>query len=172
MIKVLVSSCLVGETVRYDGTAVWCEAQHLAAWQTEARLVRACPEVEAGCPVPRLPAEIEPGATGVEVLAGRARIRDRSGADVTRAFARGARLALERAREAGVRIAILKDRSPSCGSTCIHDGTFCGRIKPGRGVTAALLEQHGIRVFSENQIADAAACLRALESDAAVAPEA
>jgi uncharacterized protein YbbK (DUF523 family) len=62
-----------------------------------------------------------------------------------------------------IRIALLKDGSPSCGSLRIHDGMFRGRVTPGAGVTAALLEAHGIRVFGEDRIAEAATCLDELE---------
>jgi uncharacterized protein YbbK (DUF523 family) len=166
MPAILVSACLVGEPTRHDGAAAVCEAPQLARWRAEGRLVPCCPEVEAGCQIPRPPAEIEPGAGGVEVLEGRARIRDRRGTDVTSSYTRGAELALLRARAAGARLAILKDRSPSCGVTCIHDGTFGGRITAGRGVAAVRLERHGIRVFSEGQLEAAEAYLRTLEADA------
>jgi uncharacterized protein YbbK (DUF523 family) len=167
MIKVLVSACLVGQRVRYDGNAAACASDHLARWAEELRIVPFCPEVEGGLSIPRLPAEIEPGATAEEVLAGRARIRRIDGVDVTEAFLRGARLAVEAALAAGVRLAVLKDRSPSCGSVTLHDGSFSGRTRPGQGVTVALLEGHGIRCFSEQQIERAAAHLRALEGDEA-----
>lgn len=164
MVRILISACLVGEPTRFDGTAAPCAAPEIARWQDEGRLLPVCPEVAGGCSVPRPPAEIQPGGTAEAVLAGRARIRDRSGADVTRPFIRGAEAALEAARAAGARLAILKDRSPSCGSSAVHDGTFTGRTVAGRGLAAGLLERHGIRVFSEGQIAAAAAHLADLEA--------
>jgi uncharacterized protein YbbK (DUF523 family) len=172
MVRILISACLAGEPTRFDGTAVPCAAPEIARWQGEGRLLPVCPEVAGGCPVPRPPAEIEPGGTAEAVLAGRARIRDRSDADVTHPFIRGAEAALEAAREAGAGLAILKDRSPSCGSSAVHDGTFSGRTIGGRGLTAALLERHGIRVFSESQIAVAAAHLADLEARRPLAPSA
>ena len=165
MIKVLVSACLLGQRVRYDGNAAATASDHLARWAAESRIVSFCPEVEAGLSIPRLPAEIEPGATAEQVLAGRSRICCSDGLDVTQAFLRGARLAVAAARTAGVRLAVLKDRSPSCGVITVHDGFFRGRTAPGQGVTAALLARHGIRVFSEIQIERAAAYLRLLEAD-------
>ncbi|WP_245628019.1 DUF523 domain-containing protein [Actinomadura oligospora] len=87
-----------------------------------------------------------------------------SGEDVTEEFARGAQIALETARRAGIRIAILKESSPSCGSHHVYDGTFTGTRIPGMGITAALLTSAGIRVFSEDQIPEAAAYLAELES--------
>jgi len=164
MIKVLVSACLLGERVRYDGRAAFCHSDWLGRWAQESRIVPFCPEVGAGLSIPRLSAEIEPGATAEEVLAGRARIRRSDGADVTGAFLRGARLAVEAAFAAGARLAVLKDRSPSCGVISVHDGSFGGRIAPGQGVTAALLARHGIRVFPETQIEQAAEYLRILET--------
>ena len=165
MIKVLVSACLLGQRVRYDGNAAATASDHLVRWTQESRIVPFCPEVEGGLSIPRLPAEIEPGATAEEVLAGSTRILRSDGVDVTEAYLRGARRAVEAALAAGVRLAVLKDRSPTCGVTSVHDGSFRGQITPGQGVTAALLEQHGIRCFSELQIEQAAAHLRALEAD-------
>ena len=96
---------------------------------------------------------------GSAVLRGEARVVVESGRDVSPQFLAGARQALEAAREAGARLAVLKDGSPSCGSTYIYDGSFQRVKRPGRGVTAALLEQSGIRVFSEQELAAAAAYL-------------
>lgn len=160
----LVSACLLGQRVRYDGNAAATASDHLARWAGEPRIVPFCPEVEGGLPIPRPPTEIEPGATAAEVLAGTARIYRSDKVDVTEAYLRGARLAVEAALAAGVRLAVLKDRSPSCGVTSVHDGSFGGRIAPGQGVTAALLGRHGVRVFSETQIEQAAAYLLLLEA--------
>jgi uncharacterized protein YbbK (DUF523 family) len=87
----------------------------------------------------------------------------RDGTDVTRHFLEGARQALEQARSRGIRMAILKDGSPSCGGLRVHDGTFTGGKVAGSGVTTALLERHGIAVFTEDAVEDAAAHLAALE---------
>ncbi len=86
------------------------------------------------------------------------------GSDVTAAFVSGARGALAAARSHGVRMAVLKEGSPSCGVLSIYDGSFQGQRAPGQGVTTALLEQHGIRVFTEEQLDEAAAYLRTLET--------
>jgi uncharacterized protein YbbK (DUF523 family) len=165
MIRILISACLVGEPTRFDGTAVPCETAEIARWRARGRLLPVCPEVAGGCPVPRPPAEIEPGGTAEAVLAGQACVRDGSGADVSQAFIRGAEATLEAARRAGARIAVLKDRSPSCGSTVVHDGTFSGRTIAGRGLAVELLERHGIRAFSENQTEEAATYLALLEAE-------
>ncbi|SEM55028.1 DUF523 domain-containing protein [Nonomuraea pusilla] len=170
MERILVSACLMGRRVRYDGGAKTSGDARLARWREEGRLVPFCPEVAGGLPVPRPAAEIEPGASGADVLAGAARVLAADGSDVTAEFVRGARAALDAARAAGARLAVLKEGSPSCGSLTIYDGTFGGRRVAGHGVTTALLEQHGIRVFSEDHLDDAAACLRTLEPGHPTAP--
>jgi len=110
----------------------------------------------------RPPAEIR-GGDGGAVLDGRALVVTNAARDVTAAFLRGAHAALAAARAQDARLAILKDGSPSCGRTAIHDGTFTGTTREGLGVTAALLERHGIRVFTERQVTDAAEYLEGLE---------
>ncbi|MGC5011660.1 DUF523 domain-containing protein [Streptosporangium sp. DT93] len=162
MDRILVSACLMGRKVRYDGAARTSEDALLADWRRQGRLVPFCPEVEGGLPVPRPTAEIEGGAGGEAVLAGTARVLTADGTDVTASFVAGARAALEAARSCGARVAILKEGSPSCGSLTVHDGTFGGGRVPGSGVTTALLEREGIAVFGEERIAEAAARLCAL----------
>jgi len=149
--------------VRYDGAAATVTSTILDRWILEGRLVSFCPEVAGGFPVPRPPAEIE-GDGGSAVLRGEAKVCDESGRDVTTFFVDGAHEALRAAGNQGVRLAILKDESPSCGSSLIHDGGFTGNLIPGIGVTTALLENHGIRVFSEQQIQDADDYLSQLEA--------
>ncbi|GAA4236287.1 DUF523 domain-containing protein [Streptosporangium album] len=159
----MVSACMMGRKVRYDGAAKTSGDALLATWRQEGRLVPFCPEVEGGLPVPRPAAEIEGGAGGTAVLAGTARVLATDGTDVTQAFLAGARAALAAAQALGVRVAILKEGSPSCGSLTIYDGSFAGRRLPGSGVTTALLEQHGIAVFGEDRIPDAGIRLRELD---------
>lgn len=162
MIKVLVSSCLLGEKVRYHGGDAPCESRILDRWRAEGRVVPVCPETAAGLPVPRPPAEIE-GGDGHAVLEHQAFVSDSTGADVTPLFMQGAQSAMAAAASHGVRLAVLKDGSPSCGSTYIFDGTFRGQRDHGQGVTAAMLSRAGIRVFSESQIQEAANYLEDLE---------
>jgi len=162
VIKVLVSSCLLGEAVRYHGGDALCTSTILDRWRAEGRLVPVCPETAAGLPVPRPPAEMA-GGDGADVLKGRAVVGDSTGRDVTGAFVAGARAALASAVANGVRLAVLKDGSPSCASSYIYDGSFRGQRDSGQGVTAALLSQAGIRPFSEKQLEQAAAYLEALE---------
>ncbi len=111
-----------------------------------------CPEAEGGLPTPRLPSEIEgawTGLGGVDVLARRTRVLRRDGADVTAHFVVGAWAAAGLAHDLGIRWAILKSRSPSCGVGAIYDGRFRGSLVLGDGVTAALLRRMGLRVISE-----------------------
>jgi uncharacterized protein YbbK (DUF523 family) len=163
MIRVLVSACLLGEKVRYNGADAASGSRILQDWLREGRVVPFCPEVAGGLGVPRPAAEIQ-GKGGASVLDGGGRVRTRSGDDVTGAFLRGAGLALAAARESGARLAVLKDGSPSCGSGFVYDGSFAGRRKADPGVTAALLQRSGIAVFSETRIEEAAAYLRSVES--------
>jgi uncharacterized protein YbbK (DUF523 family) len=164
MQRVLVSACLLGQPVRYDGGTVATEGGILACWQMEGRVVPMCPEMAGGLPVPRLPAEIHGDGGGAAVQRGAARVVEHHGHDVTEAFVQGAQRALEAAREAGVQVAVLTERSPSCGSTFLYDGSFSSQLQPGEGVTAALLREHGIRVFSQHQLEDAARLLDALDA--------
>ena len=158
--KVLVSRCLLGHRVRYDGGASGPYAL-LAQWQAEGRVIAICPEVAGGLPTPRAAAEI-PGGQGVEVLAGKAAVITTEGEDVTEAFVSGARQALALVERHGIRIAILKANSPSCGNRLTYDGSFRGVKVEGQGVTAALLTRAGVQVFSELELEQAASALGVL----------
>ncbi len=140
------SACLAGEKCRYTGDGF--DYPELKRLVEEGRAVTVCPEVMGGAPVPRNPCEIK-GGNGFDVLEGRAHVFDNRGRDKTSIFIDGATKVLEMARKTGVRVAILKERSPSCGSTEIYDGTFTGNKVPGCGCTVALLLKEGIQVFSE-----------------------
>ncbi|MDR3371502.1 DUF523 domain-containing protein [Rhodoferax sp.] len=161
---VLVSSCLLGSPVRYNDIHKRCESDVLARWQAQGRVVPVCPEVAGGLPVPRPPAEISLGAGGAMVLQGRARVVDSQGNDVSTAFVTGAQHALTLAQDKGIRVAVLKEGSPSCGSGYIYDGTFTGVRVTEQGVMSALLESAGIRVFSEAQFLEANDLLLRLEA--------
>lgn len=148
--RVMVSQCLLGCACRYDGKSA---AKEAAAAQAAARgWIPVCPEILGGLTTPREPAE----RRGNDVVS-------RSGASVGDAFQRGAEEALKLAQRYGVRYALLKERSPSCGSGEIYDGTFTGTRTPGDGVTAALFKAHGIEVFGESQLD---ALIRRIEEDA------
>lgn len=150
--KILVSACLIGRPVRYDGSAKTLAHAVLDQWKAEGRLVAICPELAAGFATPRPAAEIAGGATGRSVLSGSARVLEATGADVTDLYILGARAALSLARVHDCRFALLTEGSPSCGSGLIYDGAFAGRQHAGEGVTAALLREHGVEVFSDAQV--------------------
>jgi len=150
--NILISACLLGHAVRYDGKGKPLHHPAIGRWQGEGRLVTICPEMAGGMPVPRPPAEIENGASGLDVLEGRARVLEITGADVTDEFIAGANKALAFAKQHGCAYALLIDGSPSCGSIAIYDGTFSGVKHVGHGVTAALLSRAGIKVFSHTDI--------------------
>lgn len=154
MDKILVSACLLGSPVRYNGSDRRVAHSLIALWREQGRIVPLCPEVAAGLPTPRPPAEIETGLLGIDVLGGNARIYDDTGADVTSPFRLGAEIALETALSNGCRFALLTDGSPSCGSSFVYSGRFDGGTRKGTGVVAALLSQNGIAVFSEDRIVE------------------
>lgn len=155
--KVLVSACLLGQPVRYDGRSSG-HPDLLQVWQREGRVVPLCPEVAGGLPTPRPPAEI-PGGQGGAVLDGEARVVTVQGEDVSAEFLAGARLALELVRRHGIRVAVLKSGSPSCGNRQVYDGAFSGSKIDGEGVTSALLRREGVQVFSELELEEAARAL-------------
>jgi uncharacterized protein YbbK (DUF523 family) len=150
--KILVSACLLGRPVRYNGSAKPVEHPVLEQWRREGRLVAICPELTAGFSVPRPPAEISNNKDGKAVLIGDAQVFEATGADVTGLYVVGARAALALAHEHNCRYALLIDGSPSCGSGFIYDGSFSGRKHVGTGVTAALLRDNGVEVFAETEI--------------------
>ncbi len=143
---ILVSACLLGLCTRYDGGHNLCPS--LLAPGLAARCIPVCPEQLGGLPTPREPAEIA-GGTGQDILAGRARVLGKAGADYTAQFVRGAEQTLSLARAQAVAAAILKARSPSCGVGQIYDGTFTRTLIPGHGVTAAALAAIGIQLYTE-----------------------
>ena len=162
-IPILISACLLGEPTRYDGGHLKCDHPKLGRWLQEGRIVAICPEVEGGLTTPRPPAEII-GGDGANVLDDDAKVLDIDGHDVTEPYKLGAHKTLQVAEENGVKLAILKANSPSCGNKFIYDGTFSIALMPGRGVTAALLERNGIRVFNEEEIEEAAEHLYRFET--------
>ena len=139
----MVSACLVGAPCRYDGGS--CLDPRLLKLLGEGKLLPVCPEQLGGLPTPRPAAELT-GGDGAALLEGKAKVLTREGKDLSAAFRRGAEAALALARAAGVKRALLKEGSPSCGSRQVHDGAFSGIRVPGAGVTTALLRRHGIKV--------------------------
>ncbi|WP_429146507.1 DUF523 domain-containing protein [Aeromonas rivipollensis] len=146
--RVLVSACLLGQPVRYDGQSKGIVSDWLSSLGAEGRALAFCPEVAGGLPTPRPPAERQGELVVTE-----------SGLDVTAEFDRGAELALGLCLAQGIRFALLKEGSPSCGSGRIYNGRFEGVSMAGEGKTTALLRRHGIQVFSEDQLPELALAL-------------
>lgn len=138
---ILISACLLGCPCRYDGQAKFHPGAEKLREQGHT-LIPVCPEVMGGLPTPRSPAERQPSG----------RVVNRDGTDVTESYRAGAELVLNMALEQGCELAILKERSPSCGSGEIYDGTFSGHLIPGEGVAAELLRRAGIPVKGESWI--------------------
>ncbi|TDM12225.1 DUF523 domain-containing protein [Macrococcus lamae] len=143
---ILISSCLIGEEVRYDGRHQLNPT--LKALVDKGKATAACPELMGGLLIPREPAEII-GGSGVDVWNNTARVVTCSGKDVTEQYKMGAKRFLEICESQNVKTVILKDNSPSCGSDAIYDGTFSGEKLNAPGVTTALLMAHGIQIFNE-----------------------
>ena len=137
MEKILISACLAGEKCKYDGGDNSFPLIEQLAQKYE--LVPFCPEVTGGLPTPREPAEIVKNS-----------VLTKSGKDVTAQYNAGAEAALKACKFFGIRIAILKENSPSCGPRHIDDGTFTHTRIEGLGVTARLLIANGIKVYAEN----------------------
>ena len=139
MKKILISACLVGDKTKYDGKSNY--TPKVKELLEKYELVPFCPEVEGGLKTPRTPSERKDG-----------RVISKGGKDVTRQFETGAERALNICKYLGIEIAILKERSPSCGVNEIYDGSHTGKTIPGQGVTTELLRNNGIKVVNEDQI--------------------
>ena len=139
MAKILVSGCLLGLNCRYKGDN--CKNARVLELAKRHTLIGVCPEQMGGLATPRDPSE----RVGDKVLSN-------SGADVTKEYEYGAQAALTLAKLNDVDFAILKSRSPSCGSGEIYDGTFSGRRVSGDGVCAGLLKANGIPVYTEDEL--------------------
>ncbi len=140
---ILVSACLAGLPCRYDAQSK--SNSEVMALVAAGLAIPICPEQLGGLPTPRPAAEIV-GGDGHAVLTGKARVVNSAGEDVSQQFLWGAQAVAELAQRAGVKMAILQDRSPSCGCTQLYDGTFSGQLLSGQGVTAARLQQLGVLV--------------------------
>lgn len=146
---ILVSSCLAGYEVRYNGSHSLNKTVKQLLDENKATAV--CPELLGGFSTPRQPAEIL-GGNGYDVLDGNAIVIDDSGSDVTDLYIKGAYLTLKKAIEVKATVVILKEYSPSCGSSMIYNGEFKNQRIVGNGVTTALLMRNGIEVFSEENL--------------------
>ena len=141
MKKILVSGCLYGWVVRYDGGDTSCVDPLFLKWKEEGRLVPVCPEILGGLTVPRSPCQRKND-----------RVVNELGEDVTLEFLKGAEETVRIAKEQDVVCCLMKQRSPSCGSKIIYDGTFSGRKIPGQGITVELLRKAGFPVFDELEL--------------------
>lgn len=137
--KLLISACLCGENTKYNGGNNLIKDLDLI--KNKYDIVLICPEVMGGLPTPRHPSEI----LGTKVVSD-------DGRDVSKEFTSGAQIALHIAQKNHIKLALLKESSPSCGKTLVHDGTFSGHKVPGQGITARLLAQEGIEIFTEKEI--------------------
>lgn len=143
---IVISACLVGEKVRYDGNhKLDLFYKNLI---DEKKAISICPEILGGLQVPREPAEII-GGDGYDVWNDQAKVMTVSGHDVTTQFKEGAKRALSIIKDLNAKTVILKSDSPSCGRTVIYDGTFTGTKKEGVGVTTALFILNNINVYDE-----------------------
>lgn len=168
MEKILISACLLGQPVRYDGKSLNQQNTQLDIWKKQNRVVAFCPEVVGGLSTPREPAEIiandvgtyhSQPVDGAAVLKTMAQVKTINGQDVSAEFIKGAQLALKQCQQHNIQFALLSARSPSCGNEKIYDGSFNGQLIDGQGVTAALLTQHGIAVFNQFQFKQLAKAL-------------
>ncbi|KML31361.1 DUF523 domain-containing protein [Priestia aryabhattai] len=148
---IAVSSCLAGIQCRYNGSHSLVEKIKELVEQDKVLLI--CPELLGGFLTPRESTEIV-GGTGEDVLDGNAKVIEKSGNDVTKLYIEGAYKALNTIQEADVRYVVLKESSPSCGSTMIYNGEFSNTKIAGEGVTTALFKRAGMQVISEKQFLD------------------
>ena len=145
--KILISPCLIGIRTRWDESCD--EIEELINLVKSGQAVFLCPEQLGGLTTPREPAETESGNTAKDVLQGDAKVLTITGKDVTKQFVVGAQRISKFCQEMGVEMAILKSDSPSCGSKQTYDGSFTDTKIAGKGITAELLEQKGIKVYNE-----------------------
>ncbi|MFI3330017.1 MAG: DUF523 domain-containing protein [bacterium] len=135
MVKILVSSCLLGDNCKYNGGNNYCDIESKLS---NYEIIKFCPEVSGGLSIPRTPAEI----VNDKVITS-------SGDDVTNEFTLGAIRCLELCKKHNIKKAILKEKSPSCGVNSIYDGTFSNTLIDGLGITTKLLKENGIEVISD-----------------------
>ena len=139
MERILISACLVGDNVKYNGGNN--KSPLIDKLLEKYELIPFCPEVEGGLKTPRSPSERKDG-----------RVINMEGQDVTTAFERGAELAFNICLFLKIKKVILKEGSPSCGSKKIYDGSFSHKVIQGMGVTAEYLKEKGIEVYNEDEI--------------------
>ena len=139
--KILISSCLLGLPARYNGEQLMHPI--IEALEEKYELIAVCPETLGGLEIPRPPAEI----IGKRVI-------NKEGLDVTQEYEEGAQRTLDIAKGLSIKIAVFKERSPSCGHGWIHDGTFTDGMVEADGVCTRLLIENGIEVLGESRISE------------------
>ncbi len=156
--NILISSCLLGENVRYDGdnssvsynnNLTFIEKELFTEILCNNNIYSICPEVSGGLNTPRDKAEIISPNKPFKVITNK-------NEDVTVNFLIGAKNSLEICKNENIEIALLKSKSPSCGNIKIYDGTFSDNLIDGKGMTAKLLEENKVKVFNETQIIELA----------------
>ena len=140
-IKVLISACLLGDNVKYSGGNNFTPELVTLLEKYNVDIIKVCPECFGGLPIPRVPSEIREN-----------KVFSKDNRDVTKEFLIGAEKTLKIAKENQIDFAILKERSPSCGSTYIYDGTFSENIITEQGITAKRLTEENIKIFSEENL--------------------
>ena len=141
MKNLLISACLLGFECKYSGGSNALDGEKLEALKESFRLIPVCPESAGGLPTPRPPSERRDG-----------KVINKLGQDVTEEYRKGAETALYLARRYGCACALLKERSPSCGSGEIYDGSFTGTLVPGDGTAAQALKARGLRIYGEGEL--------------------
>lgn len=136
---VLVSACLLGQNVKYNGGNNHNAAVH--AFLRGKQIILVCPEVLSGMPVPRPPVELCKG-----------RVINKKEMDLTAIYQKGVDRVIQQIKEKPVDLAVLKAKSPTCGNREIYDGTFSHHLIPGQGLLAAALTKLGIPVLNEKDI--------------------
>ncbi|NLH01038.1 MAG: DUF523 domain-containing protein [Clostridiales bacterium] len=139
--NILVSACLLNVNCRYNGTGILHSS--VLKLMASHQLIPVCPELFGGLCTPRPPAEIIEG-----------RVVNIAGNDVTEAYEKGAEETLKLAKLFNCKLAVLKERSPSCGHGTIYDGSFTATLTEGNGITADLLIKNGIEVIGESEVLD------------------
>ena len=146
--SILISACLLGLNCRYDGSHQ--KLQEMDILKEKFILIPVCPEQAGGLSTPRIPCEIQCKTS--DIFDGKGKVLNREGKDCTEAFIRGAREALFLTEIFRIKKALLKDGSPSCGSTRIYDGSFSGKCIPGEGITSWILKKQGVQIYNEKQV--------------------
>lgn len=152
--KILISACLLAQRVRYDAKIIPVTDSLIQQWLVQGIVLPVCPEVCGGLPTPRAVAEIQNANL----------ITTQTGSDVTQAFKAGAQTTLDLALQHNIKIAILTEKSPSCGSSLVYDGQFNRKLISGEGLTTKRLHENGIQVFNQFQLQQAATLISALEN--------